>query len=256
MDIVNGMMRFSLTGFIAPFFGVVAAMLVATPALAQVGPSDCGPLSGPGQYGPFDYRNQKSKIGVVEQHHFKPHAEHLTGDLGYIAGNIDYTLRAVPNHHRALLSMVKLGEKLNAPHPKGATYSVDCYFERALRFRRDDVIVRMIYATYLAKNGRLPEALGQLKQATDQAGDYGFTHYNIGLVYFDLKEYDKALVQAHKAVELGWPQTALGDQLKAISKWVEPPDATGESAKPAAGSEPAGAASPTPGPSSPSVSSQ
>jgi len=82
--------------------------------------------------------------------------------------------------------------------------------------------VRMIYATYLSKSARAPEAIQQLERATASAGDNAFSHYNIGLIYFDLKQYDRALLQAHKAIELGFRQTALRDQLQSVGKWTEP----------------------------------
>ena len=31
---------------------------------------------------------------------------------------------------------------------------LDCYFQRAIRFRPDDVVVRMLFASYLLKDGR------------------------------------------------------------------------------------------------------
>ena len=37
-------------------------------------------------------------------------------------------------------------------------WSVDCYFDRAMRFAKDDMIVRMIYADYLGRANREAEA--------------------------------------------------------------------------------------------------
>lgn len=117
---------------------------------------------------------------------------------------------------------MRYGEKKATQRPAGLRYDVECYFERAIRFRSDDPIVRMIYATYLTKNNRAPEAVAQLEQATRIASDNAFTHYNIGLVYLDLKVYDKALTQAHRAMGLGFERTELRDQLKKAGHWQEP----------------------------------
>lgn len=58
------------------------------------------------------------------------------------------------------------------------------------------------------------------------AGDLEYTNCNWGkqnfLPYFDIKNYDRALVQAHKAYGLGFEQSALRDQLKSAGKWKEP----------------------------------
>lgn len=203
---------------------LLAAAPLATVALAQSNFSSCGSLDNP--YGPFDYRVQKGKLNIVEQYHFTPNVESLVSGKSsiHVGGDLDYTLRASPNHHRALIAMMRLGEKLKTPQPQGLGYSVECYFERALRFRPDDSIARMIYATYLFKNSREPEAVRQLALASESAGDNPFTHYNIGLIYLDLKKYDQALAQAHKAYGLGFVQPVLREQLKKLGKWKEPSD--------------------------------
>lgn len=213
------------TSFNTLWVGMLINASACLAAFAQVGPSTCGSLRPPGQFGPYDYRTDKSKLAIVEDYHFPPVVEALIGgSVGStsIAGNIAYTLRAFPNHHRALMAMMRYGEKMKSPQPTGAPLPVECYFERALRFRPDDTIVRMIYATFLTKNKRSPEAIQQLELATASAGDNAITHHNIGLIYFDLKDYDKALDQAHKAIALGFPQPPLRDQLQSLGKWIEP----------------------------------
>lgn len=205
--------------------GFSVSMLCAGLAFGQANPSSCGPIEN--GYGPFDYRTQRDNLKVVEQYHFTPTVESLiSGSSGAIGGDLDYTLRASPNHHRALMAMMRLGEKLKSPQPTGARYSVECWFERALRFRPDDSTARMIYATYLAKSGREPETIKQLEIATQSAGDNPFTHNNIGLIYFDIKKYDSALVQAHKAYSLGFGQPTLRDRLKSVGKWKELDDSS------------------------------
>jgi hypothetical protein len=62
--------------------------------------------------------------------------------------------------------------------------------------------------------------------------DNPFTYYNAGLMYFELKKYDKSLQQAHRAYELGFVRPDLRNALKNVGKWVEP-DATASAADPA-----------------------
>ena len=208
------------------WFAWVAYLMMAAPVLAQSGGAGCGPLFSEGQYGPYDYRTDRDKLPIVLGAHFTPEVEALIrGKTSARPGtDIDYTLRAIPNNHRALIAMMRLGEKEKTPQPNGSRYSVQCWFERAITFRPDDAVVRMIYSTYLVKQGRAPEANAQLEQATVHAKDNAFTHYNIGLHYFDMKNHDKALLQAHKAIALGFTQTALRDQLQQLGKWSEPPE--------------------------------
>lgn len=203
--------------------GIFVVATNGAAVFAQTPVSNCGSSSAPGQFGPFDYRTDQAKLGIVERHHFTPSVEALIrGSTNVLPGkDLDYVLRAFPNHHKALFSLMRYGEKMKSPQPKDVPYPVECYFERALQFRPDDTVARMIYATFLSRNARIPEAIKQLEHTTSLAGDNAFTHYNIGLVYFDLKEFEKSRIQAHKALELGFPRTALREQLQKAGKWAE-----------------------------------
>lgn len=208
-------------------------ILVSPSSFAQVASAECGSLEN--AFGPFDYRVERgNNLHLVEIAHFTPAVEALIkGNAGYLGGDLDYTLRAFPNHHRALMSMMRYGERSKTAIPKDMRYSVECYFERAIRFRPDDAISRMIYSMYLAKNGRNTDAVRQLDLAAAGAEDKenAFTHYNLGLNYFDLKEYGKALAQAHKSYALGFIQPALRDKLKEAGKWTDPETADDETGK-------------------------
>lgn len=175
--------------------------------------------------GPVDYRTGKDSLEVVEIHHFTAQVEQLrAGITGPLGGDIDYTLRASPNHPRALMAMMRLGEKEKTERPLGARYSVACYFDRAIRFRADDPTVRMIYGTYLAKRKDSSEALRQLEMAEQLAADNANLHYNLGLVYFDLGKYEEALQHAHTAYRLGFTLPGLRNKLEGAGRWRAPPE--------------------------------
>lgn len=206
------------------------------PASAQTAPSACGNPFVNG-YGPYDYRTANSdQKHLVESYHFTPNVEALVrGQTGvFVGGDIDYTLRVFPNHHRALIAMMKLGEKLKLPQAPGTPFTVECYFERAIAFRPDDGIARMIYAKYLSSSGRKEDAARQLEIAAAAATDSGFTHYNIGLIYLEMGETDKALAAAQKAQQLGFMRDELKGRLVAAGKWVDPPPPAAAASAPAA----------------------
>lgn len=196
----------------------LSALCTGGTALAQA----CGSLDN--SYGPFDYVQQKDKLGVVEKFHFTPQVESLvTGSSSAEVGqDLDYTLRAFPNHHRALLAMARLGQRERTPMPRGARYAVECYFERALRFRPHDHTARLLYANYLFQNRRAPEAFGQMELVATEATDNAFTHYNLGLMYLEHQRYDRALQHAHQAYGLGSLQPGLRQQLERLGQWQEP----------------------------------
>ena len=187
---------------------------------ADVDDFSCGALQN--AYGPYDYRSDRDKLGVVESFHFTPEVANLIrGKSGHIGGDLDYTLRAFPNHPRALMAMVQLGEREKKTKVFGAQYSVECYLHRAIRFRADDATAKMIYANYLVKNGRSKDALKQLNDAASLNDSNTSLAYNIALVYLELKEYDQALAYAHKAYQAGFPLPGLRDRLKRVGKWRE-----------------------------------
>lgn len=210
-------------------WGTMLALLLfgaASSAIAQADATGapCGPLHPEGQYGPYDFRKDKDALPIVLGAHFTPIVEALiAGNRSATpGGDIDYTLRAIPNHPNALLSMMLLGEKEKTQKPRNSRYTVECWFERAIRFRPDDSVVRMLYTTYLTKNNRKADAMKQLDIVLKTAEDNPFTYNNVGLLYFDLGEYDKALVQAHKSIALGLNRPDLKDKLKSVGKWTEP----------------------------------
>jgi len=203
-----------------------AALLLALAAHAQ----DCGTLTNP--YGPYDYRTSRDKLAVVEAFHFTPDVEYLRrGAQGSLGGDLDYTLRAAPNHHRALMAVTNLALRERKPQPSGAHFTVECYFERAEEFAPDDGTVRMIHGIYLSRMGKKGEALERFKEAESRAADSPTLHYNLGLAYFDMKQYDEALTHAQRAYALGVTLPGLRNKLKAAGQWREPAPSTADAAK-------------------------
>lgn len=183
-----------------------------------ISPQLCGPLHH--NFGPYDYRTDRNHLPVVENYHFRPEMEALSPSAkGELGAQFNYTLHAFPNHHRALAAMVRLGDRQKTNQPRKATYTVECYFERAIRFRPDDVVVRMLFADYLAKRKEPEMALEQLRVAAGAAGDNPFTHYNLGLVYLSLDRAQDAAGHARKALQLGLTRTELIDRLRAAGAW-------------------------------------
>ncbi len=234
--------------------GALGLIAAAGPAYPQTAdphepgaiPSPCGdPWNNP--TGPWDYRSESpANRRLVESYHFTPGVELLIRpqSAGLVGSDIDYTLRAFPNHHRALIAMSALGAKLDTAQPPGANYSVECYFNRAIRFRADDALVRMIYGRYLYAQKRPHDAASQLEAANELAEDNGFSHYNIGLIYLEARQFEAALVQAHRALALGFTRPGLKDGLVAAGRWQEPPGgaAADPVPKPAAVAAPGAAA--------------
>jgi tetratricopeptide (TPR) repeat protein len=197
--------------------------LVAGPVLAQ-DLSACASLDH-GGYGPFDYRTATpTQKRAVESVHFTPEVESLragsTSRRGP-GGDISYTLGVFPNHPRALVAMMRLVERDRTLTPRGARYSIDCYFERAIRFAPDDVNVRVIFGAFLIKHGKPKAAVEQLQVAEEHSGESGNVSYNLGLAYFDLKDYAKAREYAKRAREQGFTLEGLENKLRRAGQWKD-----------------------------------
>jgi Flp pilus assembly protein TadD len=215
----------ALRGALLALLAVIAA-LPSTRLSAQsseLEALECGALDN--AYGPFDSTDasdRRERLPIVEQFHFAPDVENLRrGQSSTIIGDLDYTLRAFPNHHRALNAMARY--QLDNPTAAVAPYrSAECYFNRAMRFRPADGTVRMIYGTYLFKRGEREAALKRYQEALALQPESAEVHYNMGLLQLELKQTAEALRHAHKAYALGYPLQGLKNRLKRARAWKEP----------------------------------
>ncbi len=201
------------------FFMLACGLLLPFSSWGQMNGA-CGSLEN--HYGPYDYRTAtKQGLAIVEKVHFTKKVESLAGGNTSMTagGDLNYTLKVFPNHHRGLMTVIKLAEKEKKSIPRDMEYSVPCWFDRAERFQPDDAMVKAIHGIYLIRSNKPAEGEEKLKAALELAGDNANIYYNLGLAYVDLKAYDKALESAHKAYEMGFPLPGLRNILKRLGKW-------------------------------------
>jgi len=209
----------------------------------------CGSLAN--AFGPFDYRDPKNRVSIntVNTYHFDADVQNLVrGQTNeYVLGDLDYILRAIPNHYPALQTTSRYFLE------GGKRYkwrTMECYFDRAMRFAPDDSTVRVLYGIYLMKLGKTGEALDQLMHALDLSPDSAEIQYDIGLVYFELRDYRQANLYAARAYQGGYPLPGLQHKLERIGQWNPPklsPAAQGATPAP----QPGNAQPPAPQPSNP-----
>ncbi len=195
---------------------VVACSLFATAARAQAVADYCGDVF-TNATGPFDYMNaddrtrtQTAGVPIVERIHFTPEIAGFLLPDNDVLNNIDYTLRAVPNHHPALAAIARFDIEKNIP-PRQR--SAQCWFERAMRFRPEDGTVMQIYGNWLAKKGKSEEALAAYARAKEINPESPEVHYNMGLLYLRLGQYEKALENARVAYAGNYPLPGLRRKL-------------------------------------------
>lgn len=193
-------------------------------------------------FGPFDYRSaDQATKNLVEKAHFTRGVETMTQPattmMSTMAGDVGYTLRVFPNHHRALITMMRLGERHKTDLPPSAFFTVDCYFERAIRFRPDDTVARLLYVGYLTKLKRDELVKYHISLAQKYAGDNPMSNYNVGLVAFEAGEFKIALEQANRARELGDPRPELEQKLRKAGHWRDVSKTVSEGSPPASAVE-------------------
>lgn len=182
-----------------------------------------------GNYGPFDYTNPehvRTNLGIVEQYHFNADVENLRrGMTTDVAGDLAYTLRVFPNHHRALNAMARLWRRdlSRGETPRGisASQTPEYWFEKAMQFAPHDGAVPLLYGIHLHTKKKLDEALKYYKIAEQILPDSGDVQYNLGLLYFEKKDYRLAKLHAEKAYNLGYPLPGLRNKLIDAGVWKQ-----------------------------------
>lgn len=186
------------------------------------------PCTGKGNsYGPYDYTNPKNRgqqLFLVESAHFDERVKRLVEEIGdsTIISDLDYTIRAFPNHHQALYAVTRywfLPDSNKRVTNKRMVTPPECYFQRAIKFKPDDGTVKMLYGLFLHRLNMYEKALAIYNEAEKLQPESTQLAYNIGLLYFDMKKYKEALSYAEKAYANGYPLPDLKNKLKKEGLW-------------------------------------
>jgi tetratricopeptide (TPR) repeat protein len=207
---------------------VLALCLAGHVALAE----ECGPVPLPGAAGPYDYVDSKYSwnLNDISQNHWVPAQRELKDNrIQWALYQINYLLIRVPNHYPALFELGRIQQKYPGVIYNPALAGKDevlefpptpeCYFNRAFRYRPNDATLWMLFGMYHHKTGKLDEALVHYRKAESMDPESSEIQYNLGLLYFDLKDYEPARQHAQKAYALGYPLEGLRKKLAAAGQW-------------------------------------
>lgn len=196
-------------------------------------------------FGPFDYTDptytvagnytrhgrNEAPLRTVEKVHFTPNTERLIRGKTSVdpMGDIDYTIRAFPNHHRALYAVIRnyLRQPPAPRHDEQANLfrpgyqghpTPECYLQRAQYFAPDDGMVWALFGLYLHRRNDLDGALKQYEEAEKRFGatKYADYFYNRGLLHFDRGEYTESRQYADKAYALNHQLPGLRRKLERV----------------------------------------
>lgn len=182
------------------------------------------PCQGKAQgFGPFDYLQRHrylDQLKEVEGPHFTSKVEQLiSGNRGYLTRDLDYTLRAWPNHHRALNSVIRYQLNKTSKSQAKLASPAECYLQRAINFSPKDVTARMLYAILLHRTKHTKLALTQYRAALEIQPHHAQTKYNLGLLLVERKEYTEANQLAQEVYLHGYPLPGLKSKLMTAGKW-------------------------------------
>lgn len=221
---------------------VITLIGLAHPILARADVMECGELKNYQDIGPWDYADPSSNVPTgadpmghvkrVENVHFTPAMQLLDlkrFSIERLTGEIHYTLRALPNHPGALMAISRLERMAGGKLPqRGITpftpkITADCFFDRAIRFRPRDKVVRMVHGMHLHQHGKLQEALAEYEKAQSMGEDSPNLNYNLGLLHAELNNWDKAYDYGEKAQRAGFMLPGLRNRLEKAGRPLPPP---------------------------------
>lgn len=179
---------------------------------------------------PSDYYGNeygKRLIKDVEEHHIGPGIQRMNGKPHmwiYALQDFDFVLAYYPNHPQGLKLKAEVAMKMGKPQLAEES------FQKAIRLYPHTTGTYILYAIFLQQNGKLEAAEANYKKALDSEPASVNAHYNLGLLYFDKKQYELANAHAQQAYAMGHPLPGLRKKLESINAWKPEPGSQGTTA--------------------------
>lgn len=178
----------------------------------------------------FDYRSRDSTapspIGTSAQWNYQDNWSNHTGPAisrlqsgdysRQVMADLNFTFLRWPNHMLALLALTKY---FKGGGQQYEYLSAECYFQRATKFAPDDPDVLVVIGVYFYQSGRMGAAKEAFEGALQLNPQLLDAHYNLGLVYVQLKDLTKAKECALAAYSGGYPLPGLRQKLQQLGVW-------------------------------------
>ncbi len=170
-----------------------------------------------------DYRTRDSipwKIQDITRNHLDLANQRMkVGEYTYrVLADLRYILDRYPNFYPALEALLKYD--LSGGKFEGSNDTL-CYLENARRFVPDDINVLLYEGYFFWKKDELDRAKESYTRALALDPDSADAHYNIGLLYYRMKDFDAANAHAQRAYALGYPLPGLRNELKRSKHWEQ-----------------------------------
>ena len=184
-----------------------------------------------------DKAGEAKRLGNVEAYHLEQGDQKFrAGSYDAALGEFEFILGEYPNHPRALLLLAEMCTKW-----KSHRCDVDGLFERAVEVNPRVAGTYVVRGLYYHRTGRLVNAIASYNRALELDPNSLNANYNLGLAYFDQKEYARANEAAQRAYANGAPLPGLRNKLQSVGAWHSL-----DAAAPTSGNEAPSVAAPTP----------
>ena len=161
------------------------------------------------------------EYGDNTKYHYEPAINNMKqGEYSRrVIADLDFLLARWPNHPPALQAMIEYELAGGKPHDFAGAL---CYLQQARRFSPDDVKIPLLEGFYRWKKSDVLGALAAYEDALAVDPDSVDAHYNLGLLYIEAKQLDKAREHATTAYAAGYPLQGLRKKLAKLGHPLPP----------------------------------
>ena len=196
--------------------GVGAAWILVV-ILQALSPAASAQQENNDYYAPRPTNTEKQLFNNVQGHHLAPgRAAMEKGEFPPALEHFEFILAYYPNHPQALFALSELCLKWKH---LTCDLKVEQWLQKAIARNPDAAQSYVVQAMHLHRKNKLDDAVKVYKRAIELAPNSVNAHYNLGLAYADLKQYDLANLHAQKSLALGANLPGLRTRLEKVGKW-------------------------------------
>ncbi len=194
----------------------VGAMLLLTAVLQVCSPTVFAQIN-LDYYAPRTSKGEIERFNNVQGFHLELGREYMAkGNYGAALGDFEFILRVYPNHPQALISLSELCLRWKSPI---CDSTAEQWFQKAIERNPGAAQSHVVQAVHLHRRSKLDDAVKSYKRALELAPNSLNAHYNLGLAYADLKQFELANQHAQKSYALGARLPGLRSRLEKAGKW-------------------------------------
>jgi tetratricopeptide (TPR) repeat protein len=167
-------------------------------------------------YNPGTAQVDRQLFDNVHRYHVQPGINDMRpGRYEAALENFEFILRVYPNDPQIL----NLVSELCVVKWRSPKCDADSWFERAVTVNPDIATTYVVYGIHLQRQRRRADAIQMLEKGLKLDPVSMNAHYNIGLAYFDQRQFALSNEHAQAAYALGAPLPGLRDMLKKAGYW-------------------------------------